>query len=68
MLQMYYRQKGFRAVTRPQALQETFEGCADIVVAKLQSYFKQADEYHNQCLQGKTKERKILVVHTFVIL
>lgn len=39
-------------MTRPQALQETFEGCADIVVAKLLSYMKQAEDYHNQCLQG----------------
>ncbi len=54
ILQLYYRQKGNRAVTRPQALQESFEQCADIVVAKLQSYFTQADEYHNQCLQGKS--------------
>lgn len=50
--QVYYRTKGTRPVTRPQALQETFELCADIVVAKLQSYFSQADEFHNQCLQG----------------
>ena len=49
---MYYRQKGARPVTRPQALQETFETCADVIVQKLQSYFTQADEYHNQCLQG----------------
>ncbi|XP_071097132.1 coiled-coil domain-containing protein 180-like [Haliotis cracherodii] len=48
---LYYRQKGNRVVTRPQALQETFEQCADTLVQKLQSYFKQAAEYHNQCLQ-----------------
>ena len=52
--QIYYRQKGNRAVTRPQALQETFELCADVIIQKLQSYFQQADEYHNQCLQGET--------------
>ena len=39
-------------MTRPQALQETFEICADVVTTKLESYFKQADEYHNNCLQG----------------
>lgn len=48
---MYYRAKGNRPVTRPQALQETFEHCAEVIVNKLQSYFTQADEYHNQCLQ-----------------
>ncbi|XP_052220939.1 coiled-coil domain-containing protein 180-like isoform X2 [Dreissena polymorpha] len=51
--EMYYRQKGMRPVTRPQALQETYELCADVIVQKLQSYYQQADEYHNQCLQGK---------------
>ncbi|CAH1787861.1 unnamed protein product [Owenia fusiformis] len=49
--ELYYRQKGSRAVTRPQALQETFEQCADTVITKLESYYKQTDEYHNDCLQ-----------------
>ena len=49
---MYYRQKGSRPPTRPEAIHETFELCADVIVAKLQSYYHQADEYHNQCLQG----------------
>ena len=53
IFQLYYRQKGSRAVTRPQALQETFEQCSDVVVQKLQSYYQQSDEYHNQCLQGR---------------
>ncbi|XP_041481342.1 coiled-coil domain-containing protein 180-like isoform X1 [Lytechinus variegatus] len=48
---LYYRQKGSRPVTRPQAIHEIFEQCADVIVTKLQSYYKQADEYHNQCLQ-----------------
>ncbi|XP_030854046.1 coiled-coil domain-containing protein 180-like isoform X3 [Strongylocentrotus purpuratus] len=48
---LYYRQKGSRAVTRPQAIHEIFEQCADVIVTKLQSYYKQADDYHNQCLQ-----------------
>ena len=51
-LQMFYRQKGNRPVTRPQALQDTFDTFADVITAKLSSYFTQADEYHNQCLQG----------------
>ena len=51
--QLYYRQKGSRPPTRPEAIHENFELCADVIVAKLQSYFNQADEYHNQCLQGK---------------
>ncbi|XP_076436919.1 coiled-coil domain-containing protein 180-like isoform X2 [Babylonia areolata] len=48
---LYYRQKGTRAVTRPQVLQETFEQCQDVVTQKLQSYYQQCDDYHNQCLQ-----------------
>lgn len=49
--EVFYRQKGTRPVTRPQALQETHEQCSDIIAAKLQSYAQQADQYHNQCLQ-----------------
>ena len=26
--------------------------CAEIVAQKFQSYYTQAEEYHNQCLQG----------------
>ncbi|RUS87182.1 hypothetical protein EGW08_005022, partial [Elysia chlorotica] len=49
--EVFYRQKGARPVTRPQALQETHEQCSDIIAAKLHSYAQQADQYHNQCLQ-----------------
>ncbi|KAL3871453.1 hypothetical protein ACJMK2_039450 [Sinanodonta woodiana] len=52
----YYVHKGNRAVTRPQALQETYEHFADVVAQKLQSYYTQADEYHNQCLQEFRKQ------------
>lgn len=51
--QMYYRQKGNRPVTRPEAMQETFEVCAELLAEKLQSYYTQADDYRNQCLLGK---------------
>ncbi|XP_064616781.1 coiled-coil domain-containing protein 180-like [Liolophura sinensis] len=49
--EIFYKQKGSRAVTRPQALQDNFDHCADALVFKLQSYFNQAETYHNQCLQ-----------------
>lgn len=49
--ELYYRQKGARTVTRPQALQETMEQCAEIITEKLRSYYRQCDEYHNECLQ-----------------
>ncbi|PIK36653.1 putative coiled-coil domain-containing protein [Apostichopus japonicus] len=48
---LYYKQKGSRHVTRPQAIHDSFETSADVIVSKLQSYYNQADEYHNQCLQ-----------------
>lgn len=53
IVQLYYKQKGSRHVTRPQAIHDSFETSADVIVSKLQSYYNQADEYHNQCLQGK---------------
>ncbi|KAK3730052.1 hypothetical protein QZH41_009552, partial [Actinostola sp. cb2023] len=49
---LFYRQKGtLRAPTRPQAIQDNFDVCADILVQRLQSYKTQAKEYHNSCIQ-----------------
>ncbi|EDO34559.1 predicted protein [Nematostella vectensis] len=53
--EMYYKQKGTqRAPTRPQAIQDNFDACAEILVQRLQSYKTQADEYHNSCIQACT--------------
>ncbi|BFZ20283.1 hypothetical protein BsWGS_23322 [Bradybaena similaris] len=49
--EVYYYQKGARQITRPQAIPETCEQCADILSLKLQSYYSQAEIYHNQCLK-----------------
>ena len=50
---MYYRQKGTQRVpTRPKAIQENFDVCAEILVQRLLSYKTQAEEYHNSCIQG----------------
>ncbi|XP_018419728.1 PREDICTED: coiled-coil domain-containing protein 180 [Nanorana parkeri] len=46
----FYKKKDRRPVGRPDLLQETFEDCADMLVLKLQTYEKQALEYHNNCL------------------
>ncbi|KAM9326696.1 coiled-coil domain-containing protein 180 [Gastrophryne carolinensis] len=46
----FYKKKERRPIGRPDLLQETFEDCADMLVLKLQSYEKQALEYHNNCL------------------
>ncbi|KAG9490607.1 hypothetical protein GDO78_006106 [Eleutherodactylus coqui] len=46
----FYKKKERRPITRPDLLQETFEDCADTLVIKLQSYEKQALEYHNNCV------------------
>ncbi|CAG5119622.1 unnamed protein product, partial [Candidula unifasciata] len=49
--EVYYNQKGLRPITRPQAIPETCDQCADILFVKLQSYYSQAEVYHNQCLK-----------------
>ena len=38
--------------------------CAEIVAQKLQSYYTQAEEYHNQCLQGNALKnvKKVLAL------
>lgn len=50
---MYYRQKGQRTPTRPQAIHENFDLCAEALVQRLTSYKTQAEEYHNSCIQGE---------------
>ncbi|CAJ0964266.1 unnamed protein product, partial [Ranitomeya imitator] len=45
-----FYKKERRPIARRDLLQETFEDCADTLVAKLQSYEKQALEYHNNCV------------------
>lgn len=53
--QMYYRQKGQRNPTRPQAIHENFDLCAEALDQRLISYKKQSEEYHNSCIQGEMK-------------
>ena len=56
--QMYYRQKGQRNPTRPQAIHENFDLCAEALGQRLISYRKQSEEYHNSCIQGELKNKK----------
>ncbi|KAH9500703.1 hypothetical protein Btru_076318 [Bulinus truncatus] len=49
--EVFYAQKGTTPVTRPQVLQETFELFSEEITEKIGSYYKQAEKYHNQCLQ-----------------
>ena len=51
--QMYYRQKGQRTPTRPQAIHDNFDLCAEALVQRLTSYKTQSEEYHNSCIQGE---------------
>ena len=55
---MYYRQKGQRNPTRPQAIHENFDLCAEALGQRLISYRKQSEEYHNSCIQGELKNKK----------
>ena len=50
---MYYRQKGQRTPTRPQAIHDNFDLCAEALVQRLTSYKTQSEEYHNSCIQGE---------------
>lgn len=45
----YYRQKGTRAITRPQVLQDTYENCAEALGDKLVSYYAQTKGYLQRC-------------------
>ncbi|XP_063288858.1 coiled-coil domain-containing protein 180 isoform X1 [Pelobates fuscus] len=50
MAEEFYKRKDRRSIGRHDLLQDTFEECADVMVQKLQTYEKQALEYHNNCL------------------
>lgn len=61
--EMYYRQKGQRTPTRPQAIHENFDLCAEALVQRLTSYKTQAEEYHNSCIQElRTQMQKFSVI------
>jgi hypothetical protein len=49
---MYYREKGSRPVTRPQALREKFDEYAQIMIDKLKKYEEQCRTYHEQSING----------------
>ncbi|CAF1416429.1 unnamed protein product [Adineta steineri] len=44
--EMYYKEKGSRRVTRPQALREKFDDFAEIMVEKLKNYEEQCLSHH----------------------
>ena len=50
--QAYYVQKGNRVPLWPESIAATFEASVDSAADKLQSYLKQAEDYHNSCLLG----------------
>lgn len=45
--------KGTRPPTRPDEIQESFEGCIDLLIMKCQFYRAQAEEYRNDCIEGE---------------
>ena len=52
-LQSYYKLKGTRPPTRPNEIQDNFEACIDSLITKCQQYRVQAEEYRNDCIEGK---------------
>lgn len=56
----FYKQKGFRAVTRPGDIPASFDECADQILDKLLSYYNQVEVYHNDSLIGELLFRKLL--------
>ncbi|XP_075252069.1 coiled-coil domain-containing protein 180-like isoform X3 [Convolutriloba macropyga] len=68
----YYRNKGLRAITRPQAIQDTFDSCAEVIGNKLQNYHSQAEDFYNNTLQEfrlqiRQLESKVSVVPELVM-
>lgn len=64
--EMYYRQKGQRTPTRPQAIHDNFDLCAEALVQRLTSYKTQSEEYHNSCIQelrSQLQKFSVMLVH-----
>jgi hypothetical protein len=49
---MFYKDKGARPVTRPQALREKFDEYAQMMVDKLKNYEEQCRVYHEHSING----------------
>ncbi len=50
--QLYYKDKGTRPVTRPQALREKFDEYAQTMIDKLKHYEEQCRVYHEHSING----------------
>jgi hypothetical protein len=52
---MFYKEKGPRPVTRPQALSEKFDEFAHMMIEKLKNYEQQCRAYHQHSINGRKK-------------
>jgi hypothetical protein len=58
---MYYREKGSRPVTRPQAVCEKFDEFAQTMIEKLRKYEDQCRAYHETSVNGLSLSLSILM-------
>jgi len=62
--QIFYKEKGFRPVTRPQALREKFEEFAQMTIEKLKYYEQQCRVYRENSINGlKYSFKKIYLIN-----
>eukprot|EP00118_Oscarella_pearsei_P002959 m.12399 g.12399 ORF g.12399 m.12399 type:complete len:1507 (+) comp24025_c0_seq1:45-4565(+) len=49
--EIFYKQKGSRALTRPELIYDTVEQCTEALNGRLQSYKSQAEDYRKACIE-----------------
>ena len=59
--EIYYKQKGMRATTRPDLINDSFDSCAENLISRLRKYHTQTKEYCNSCIQEFRTQIKLFI-------
>jgi hypothetical protein len=59
--EMYYKQKGVRASTRPDQIHDSFDLCAENLILRLKKYQDQMRVYANSCVQEFRAQLKLML-------
>jgi hypothetical protein len=62
---MFYKEKGSRLVTRPEALREKFDEFAHLMIDKLKDYEEQCRTYLEQSINGLKYSLKLILINNY---
>lgn len=61
LLQIYYRDKGSRPTTRPQAVNDKFDEFAQIMLQKLRGFEQQCRSFHEASISGSIYSHRLFL-------